>query len=149
MTLRKKENFFILQQDIKWLARSTIKMNQRFFSILCVSFIITDIHCIKVSKAINCKQYCKKETRECGVQCRKEEHAFDRPDVLECLQECSVESMECKKACDCLSQCAREVDGCNDSCESHPFQRKIDKLECYKECWYDSNQCTDTCQDIV
>lgn len=110
-----------------------------------MSFIITDINCIKISKAINCKQFCKKETRECGIKCRKEEHAFDRPEVLECLEECSVESLECKKACDCLGQCAREVDGCNDSCESHPFQRKIDKLECYKECWYDANQCTDTC----
>lgn len=47
--------------------------------------------------------------------------------------------MECKKVCDCLSQCVREVDGCNDSCEFYLFQRKIDKLECYKECWYDFN----------
>ena len=116
-----------------------------FLGFIGLSLLVTNGFGMKLFRPLQCNQHCKQEEKKCAVDCRIEEPAFDRPEVLECFTECQVEAKECTSECVCLDRCAREVEGCNHSCQAHPFRYKTDRIECFRECWYDSKQCTETC----
>lgn len=99
------------------------------------------------SASLQCNRECTKEKLECSNECRMEEEAIDRPEVIGCLRECRLETEECENECACLGLCARELQGCEKSCQSHPFQNDHNKSECLEECSHDAEECKDVCDE--
>lgn len=94
---------------------------------------------------VKCTRECTVEKNNCSIECRLLEDINNKPEVMSCLVECKDEYIECDIECSCISRCSRDLRGCIEQCDSHPFQSAWDMSECKEDCHHEEEVCQDLC----